>query len=488
MITFSLSILILIGGYILYGSLVERIFGADARRPTPAYTHTDGVDYVPMGWGKIFLIQFLNIAGLGPIFGAVMGAVYGPAAFLWIVFGSIFGGAVHDYLSGMMSVRNQGMSLPELGGRYMGTAFKQSMRLFSIVLMVLVGAVFIAGPSKLLANLTPEYLNYTFWCVVVFLYYTLATLLPIDKIIGKIYPLFGFALLFMAVGIGTMLIWHHAPIPEAVPANLHNMHPDAAHYPLFPMLFISIACGAISGFHATQSPLMARCMKNEKQGRRIFYGAMIAEAIVALIWAAAAMSFFGDVGGLQQFLADNGNNAAVVVDKIAHSWLGKIGGLLAIIGVIAAPITSGDTAFRSARLIVADILRYTQKPVLNRIWIAIPLFVTGFIILQMNFDILWRYFAWANQTLAAATLWVITVFLSRKKKCYWITLLPAIFMTAVTATYIAIAPEGFRLSPLAGYCIGGGVSIAITGWFYITRKRNTVLDVKVSPDRSTTEG
>ncbi|MDR1120425.1 MAG: carbon starvation protein A [Dysgonamonadaceae bacterium] len=474
MLTFILSILLLIGGYFIYGSFVERVFGVDEHRKTPAYTHMDGVDYVPMGWSKIFLIQFLNIAGLGPIFGAVLGAVYGPVAFLWIVFGSIFGGAVHDYLSGMMSVRNQGMSLPELGGQYMGTVFKQIMRAFTVILMVLVGAVFIAGPSGLLAELTPEYLNYTFWCTVIFAYYILATLLPIDKLIGKIYPVFGFALLFMAIGIGAMIVWNNAPIPEITLSNLHNMHPDPQQFPIFPMLFISIACGAVSGFHATQSPLVARCMKNERQGRRIFYGAMIAEGIVALIWAAAAMSFFEDVGGLQQFLADNGNQASIVVDKIAHSWLGKIGGLLAIIGVIAAPITSGDTAFRSARLIVADFIKYAQRPILNRIWVALPLFVAGFIILQMDFNVLWRYFAWSNQTLAASTLWVITVYLVREKKCFWISLLPAVFMTMVVSTYIVVAPEGFGLPLAAGYGTGGAMTLISILWFgYWMRKTKT---------------
>ncbi len=465
MITFFVSIILLIGGYFIYGSFIERIFGADKNKETPAYTHTDGVDYVPMSWWRVFLIQFLNIAGLGPIFGAIMGAVYGPSAFLWIVFGSIFGGAVHDYLSGMMSLRNKGMSLPEISGRYMGNGFKQFMRIFTLLLMVLVGAVFIAGPAKLLANLTPEHLDFTFWSVVIFVYYILATILPIDKIIGKIYPIFGFALLFMAVGIAVMMIYNGAPIPEAIPSNLHNMNVDPVKFPIFPMLFISIACGAISGFHATQSPLMARCMRNEKEGRRVFYGAMITEAMVALIWAAAAMSFFGDVGGLQNFLAANGNNAAVVVDKIAHSWLGKVGGLLAIMGVIAAPITSGDTAFRSARLIVSDFIGYNQKPLLNRIWVALPLFVAGFFILQVNFDIIWRYFAWSNQTLAAATLWMITVYLVLEKKCFWITLIPAVFMTMVVATYIVIAPEGFEMSASAGYIVGGVITLFIVTLF-----------------------
>ena len=467
MITFFVSIILLLAGYFLYGKLIERIFGVQPERQTPAYSHTDGVDYVPMSWGRIFLIQFLNIAGLGPIFGAIMGAVYGPAAFLWIVFGSILGGAVHDYFSGMLSVRNNGMSLPEIVGKYMGNGFKQFMRAFTIVLMVLVGAVFVAGPAQLLSNMTPEYLNFTFWCVVIFLYYILATLLPIDKIIGKIYPFFGFAMLFMAVGIFSSIILNWAPIPELTFSNLYNMNPEPEKFPIFPMLFISIACGAISGFHATQSPLMARCMKNERVGRKIFYGAMITEAIVALIWAAAAMSFFGTVGGLQEFLSANDNNAAVVVDKISYSWLGTFGGMLAIIGVVAAPITSGDTAFRSARLIVADFINYSQKEFSHRIMVSVPLFVVALILLQVNFDIIWRYFAWSNQTLAVATLWTITIYLTKENKFYWITLLPALFMTMVVSTYILVAPEGFELPINIGYLIGGICTIFT--WFLFIR-------------------
>ena len=471
MVTFFLSVILLIGGYMLYGRCVERIFGIQSERRTPAFELTDGVDYVPMSWWRIFLIQFLNIAGLGPIFGAVMGAVYGPAAFFWIVLGSILGGAVHDYLSGMLSLRNKGVSLPEIVGQYMGVGFKQVMRVFTVLLMILVGTVFVAGPAKLLANLTPVYMGYTFWCVIIFIYYILATLLPVDKIIGKIYPFFGFAMLFMAVGIGGALIVHWAPVPEAVPANLHNMHPNADAFPILPMLFISIACGAISGFHATQSPLMARCLKNERDGRRVFYGAMIAEAIVALIWAAAAMSFFGSVGGLQEFLKANGNNAAVVVDKIAHSWLGIAGGLLAIIGVIAAPITSGDTAFRSARLIIADFINYGQKKISHRVIVALPLFVVALVLLQVNFDIIWRYFAWSNQTLAVVTLWTITVYLAGQKKCYWITLLPALFMTMVTSTYVVVAPEMLRLTTAIGYPVGAACTVATGVIFMIWNKK-----------------
>ena len=467
MLTLLISILLLIGGYFLYGRLVERIFGVQPDRPTPAYENADGVDFVPMSWWRIILIQFLNIAGLGPIFGAIMGAVYGPAAFFWIVLGSIFGGAVHDYFSGMLSVRNKGVSLPELIGKYMGLGFKQFMRVFTLLLMVLVGTVFMAGPAKLLDNLTPEHLGFTFWCVIIFIYYVLATLLPVDKIIGKIYPFFGFAMLFMAVGVGGAMIWSGAPVPEVIPSNLYNMNPNPEAFPILPMLFISIACGAISGFHATQSPIVARCMKNEREGRRIYYGAMVVEAIVALIWAAAAMSFFGSVGGLHEFLKANDNNAAVVVDKIVHSWLGAFGGLLAIIGVIAAPITSGDTAFRSARLIVSDFVNYSQKELSHRLIVAAPLFIAALVLLQVNFDIIWRYFAWSNQTLAVATLWTITVYLAGEKKCYWITLIPALFMTMVTSTYVVVAPEMLDMSTTIGYLVGAVCTIA-TGVIFFT--------------------
>jgi carbon starvation protein CstA len=470
MFTFFVSIGLLLAGYFLYSKMVERIFVIQPERATPAYTHTDGVDYVPMSWSRIFLIQFLNIAGLGPIFGAIMGAMYGHAAFLWIVFGTIFGGAVHDYFSGMLSIRNNGMSLPEIVGKYMGSGFKQFMRAFTVLLMVLVGAVFVAGPSKLLANMTSGYIGMTIWSIVIFVYYICATLLPIDKLIGKIYPFFGFAMLFMALGIAASMIWNGVVMPEMNLSNLRNMHPKASEYPLFPMLFISIACGAISGFHATQSPLMARCLKNERLGRRVFYGAMVAEGIVALIWAAAAISFFGSVGGLQEFLQANNNNAAVVVDKIAHSWLGTFGGLLAIIGVIAAPITSGDTAFRSARLIVADFINYSQTSIRNRLIVSTPLFIVGLGILQIDFDVIWRYFAWSNQTLATATLWTITVYLAKAGKFYWIALVPSLFMTMVISTYIVVAPEGLGLSSNIGYIVGTVCTLIAWTIFKKTRR------------------
>lgn len=472
MITFTIALLVLIGGYFVYGKFVEKVFGIDPSRKTPAFTKQDGVDYIPMPTWKVFMIQFLNIAGLGPIFGAIMGAKFGTASYLWIVLGSIFAGAVHDFLSGMISLRNGGESLPETIGRYLGVNFKQFMRGFTVLLMVLVGAVFVAGPAGLLAKLTPESLDLSFWATIVFIYYVLATLLPIDKIIGKIYPIFAVALIFMAVGILVMLFWNHPQLPE-ITDGLTNTHPDGL--PIFPMMFISIACGAISGFHATQSPMMARCITNEKYGRPVFYGAMITEGIVALIWAAAATYFFHTESGTALFAADSGNdNAAIVVDSITKEWLGTIGGLLAVLGVIAAPITSGDTAFRSARLIVADFLHMDQKPILKRLLISVPLFVVGFIILHVNFSVLWRYFAWCNQTLAVFTLWALTVYLVRENKPYIITLIPALFMTAVCTTYILMAPEGLALPEVWAYAIAAVVVLFVLGLFLYWKKRKAV--------------
>ncbi|MGB4415693.1 MAG: carbon starvation protein A [Paludibacter sp.] len=470
MYSFIISIIVLILGYTVYGKIAERIFGVDKNRPTPAIANPDGVDYVPLPWWRVFLIQFLNIAGLGPIFGAIMGVMFGSASFLWIVLGTIFAGGVHDYFSAMMSIRNNGASLPELVGHELGSGIKQFMRVFSLALMILVGAVFVSGPADLLANLTPGAVNSMWWAVIVFAYYILATLLPIDKLIGKIYPVFGFALLFMALGILAAIFVNRAPIPEFT-EGFANLHPQKL--PIFPVMFVSIACGAISGFHATQSPLMARCIQNEKLGRRIFYGSMVAEGIVALIWAAAASSFFGSIQGLQDFvagLAPTANKPAAVVDLISKTWLGHFGGILALLGVIAAPITSGDTALRSARLIAADFLHFDQKPIKKRLIISIPIFILTFIILQINFDVLWRYFAWCNQTLAVFTLWAITVYLSKQKKFYGISLLPALFMTTVSISYILIAPEGFHLSPVISYSVGIVISIVLFVLFLYKKK------------------
>ncbi len=467
MITFFLSIAALLLGYFIYSRVVERIFGLDSNRQTPAYASQDGVDYVPMPWGKVFLIQFLNIAGLGPIFGAVAGAMWGPSAFLWIVFGSIFGGAVHDYLSGMISVRNNGLSIPEIVGKYLGIGMKQFTRGFTVILMLLVGAVFISGPASILAGITNSHPGLTFWIIVVFIYYVIATLLPIDKLIGRIYPVFGFALLFMAVGISAGLLVDGYSIPELSMQNLHNMHTEPGKFPIFPMMFISIACGAISGFHATQSPMMARCIKNESLGRRVFYGAMITEGVVALIWAAAGMAFFGGVTELNDVMAHHKGNAAWVVNEISNTLLGKIGGILALLGVVAAPITSGDTAFRSARLIVADFLKLGQKSIGNRMIISAPLFLAGFLLTQLDFAIIWRYFAWSNQTLATIVLWTVTVYLAKEGKFYWITLLPAVFMTSVIISYICVAPEGFQLPAVFANSIGIASALGLAFLFLV---------------------
>ncbi|MBQ2839115.1 MAG: carbon starvation protein A [Muribaculaceae bacterium] len=471
MTSFLIALAVLIGGYFIYGLFVEKLFGIDPKRKTPAYTMRDNVDYMPLPTWKVFLIQFLNIAGLGPIFGAIMGVMFGPAAFIWIVVGTIFAGAVHDFISGAISIRARGMSLPEIVGNELGSGIKQVMRVFSLVLMILVGAVFVSQPADLIAGMTPESLDRVFWVIVIFIYYMLATVLPIDKLIGNLYPVFGFALLFMAVGILGVLIIGDATLNLDFTQGLQSQHPK--ELPIFPMMFVSIACGAISGFHATQSPLMARCLKNEKLARPVFYGAMVAEGIVALIWAAAAIAFTGGYDQLATYMAEHNNSAGALVNDISISWLGTFGGILALLGVVAAPITSGDTALRSARLIAADFLHYAQSSVAKRLIISVPIFAAAFGIMMIDFSVLWRYFAWCNQTLAVFTLWAITVYLARHKKLYLITLIPAMFMTAVSVSYIFFAPtpEGFGLSyPIA---VGAGVAMAIIflGLFCFYMKR-----------------
>ncbi len=458
MISFTIALILLIAGYFTYGKFVAKVFGENPQRPTPASTHADGVDYVAMPTWKVFLIQFLNIAGLGPIFGAIMGVMFGPAAFFWIVFGTIFAGAAHDYFSGMLSLRSGGKSLPEIVGSQLGTGVKNTMRVFSVVLLVLVGAVFVYNPADLLAMLTPDSLDRVFWIVVIFAYYMLATLLPIDKLIGKLYPLFGIALLFMAVGIMVMLYVNASDMPEMW-TGMYNHRADPEAAPIFPMMFVSIACGAISGFHATQSPMMARCMTNEKYGRPVFYGAMVTEGIVALIWAAAAITFTKGYDGLQQYLGSG--SPAILVNDLSRSWLGALGGVLAILGVVAAPITSGDTALRSARLIASDFMGFPQKKVAQRLLISVPIFVLCFIVMLVPYEVLWRYFAWCNQVLAVFTLWTVTVWLANNRKPYVLALIPAMFMTAVTVTYILFAPEGLNLisENFLGFTINYAVSV-----------------------------
>lgn len=471
MISFLIALGILIAGYFVYGLIAEKVFGIEPSRPTPAVANNDGVDFVVLPTWKVFLIQFLNIAGLGPIFGAIMGIMFGPAAFIWIVAGTIFAGAVHDFISAMISLRSGGQSLPEIVGNELGTSIKQVMRIFSVVLLILVTAVFVLTPAGLIAGMTPEALDVRFWIYVIFGYYILATLLPIDKLIGNLYPIFGFALLFMAVGILAVLIIGECTIPDGFSDGLNSRFADSTH-PIFPMMFVSIACGAISGFHATQSPMMARCLKNEKLARPVFYGAMVAEGFVALIWAAAAIAFTGGYEGLSEYMATEGHSTGSLVTDISISWLGTFGGILAILGVVAAPITTGDTALRSTRLIVADFLHFDQRKIIKRILVSIPIIIVTYIVMQLDFSVLWRYFAWSNQTLAVFTLWAATAYLSRHNKSYIITLIPAIFMTAVSVSYLLFAPkpEGFGLEWWVAVSAGSGCGALLTILFFIKRK------------------
>ncbi|MCA0149967.1 carbon starvation protein A [Rossellomorea vietnamensis] len=464
MVTFLVSIIVLIIGYFTYGKLIEKIFGVNESRSTPAYAKADGVDYVPMNTGKNSMIQLLNIAGVGPIFGPIMGALYGPVAFLWIVLGAIFAGAVHDYLTGMISIRNGGAHLPELAGRFLGKTMKHVVNAFSILLLVLVGTVFVTAPAALIANLTPAWISLGVIIAAIFIYYIVATLLPIDKIIGKVYPLFGALLLISAIGIGAGLVITGADIPEV---SLTNMHPDSVA--IFPLLFLTISCGALSGFHATQSPIISRTTQNEKNGRKIFYGMMILEAIIAMIWAAAAMSLF-EPGELNAILKDGG--PAAVVSEVSVLMLGSIGGTLAILGVIVLPITSGDTSFRSARMIIADYIKVGQVKMSSRLWIAVPLFVISVVLTRMDFNLLWRYFSWANQSTAMIALWVGAMYLALQKKPHWVATIPAIFMTMVTFTYILNAPIGFGLSMGTAYMGAAVITIvSILAFIYTLRKR-----------------
>ena len=513
MITFIIGILALVLGYAIYGKWVAHVFGPDDRK-TPAIAMADGIDYVAMPTWKVYMIQFLNIAGTGPIFGAIMGMWFGPASYLWIILGCIFGGAVHDYLSGMLSMRNGGAGLPTLIGKYLGNGTRVVMLIFTVLLLVMVGAVFVYSPAIILDGFGLRididflfiHIHFCFdlivWMVIIFIYYIIATLLPIDKIIGKIYPLFAASLIFMAVALMVVLFIKMPNLPELW--DMGNMDawrdgmvagsPEAGGIgdfmeknPIFPCLFITIACGAISGFHATQSPLMARCLKSEKLGRRVFYGSMITEGVVALVWATVS-SYFFYYGGWREFvdpefmsqLGDGSNTtlvdyfkAPMVVKLMCTGWLGVVGGVLAILGVVAAPITSGDTAFRSVRLIIAETLHIGQRKISKRLMISVPLFVAAFALIvwqaenPKSFNVLWQYFGWSNQTLSVFTLWMLTVFLVRSKKAFGITLVPALLMTVVCGVFLVVSPLALGADPdIAGYVAAGIAVVALT-WFLL---------------------
>lgn len=460
MITFIASVLLLLVGYLVYAKVVERIFGIDDNQQTPAYTENDGFDYMPMSWWKASLIQLLNIAGLGPIFGAVLGALYGPVAFIWIVIGCIFGGAVHDYFSGMMSLRHKGAQYPALVGKYLGKPAQSIINVLSIALMVLVAAAFTAGPAQLMSEVTP--LGFLASILVIFAYFLVATLLPINKIIGKVYPVFGAILIFMAASIGVGMFFFDHPIPNL---TFQNLHPD--QLPMWPMLMVTISCGAISGFHSTQSPILARTLKKESEGRKVFFGAMIAEGIITLIWAAAGMAFFGSTGGLQAALESGG--PAGVVNEISSSTLGTFGGILAILGVIILPITTGDTALRSSRMMLGDLFKQIRKKDFESKWapilLAIPVTIPTFLLTQMDYSFLWRYVGWSNQVVATVMLWTGAMYLLQNKKFHWICSVPALFMTAVVSTYIFYAPEGFGLSYSLSMVLGALIWSVVSVWF-----------------------
>ena len=468
MISLIISLVVLFAGYYIYGRFTEKVFGPDDRK-TPALEINDGVDCVPLKPWKAFLIQLLNIAGTGPIFGALMGACFGPIVFLWIVLGSILGGGVHDYMSGMISCRNEGASIAELSGTYLGRAAKWIMRVFSVILLLLTGTVFVNSPAALISKLTPNFLDENFWIVIILLYYVLATLLPIDKVIGKLYPVFGVILILMALCVLGGIFVGGYTIPEI---SFTNMHPK--NLPVWPYMFITVACGAISGFHSTQSPMIAKCITSEKQGRSIFYGAMIAESVIALIWAAAGVAFYGTTELLNNALSTLGQSGTVY--QISESMLGIVGGALAIVGVVVCPITSGDTAFRSARLILAEVTHLDQTKVRNRLIITIPLLGIGTILTQLDFNVLWRYFSWSNQTLAMIVLWIATAYLVREGKYLLsslITAIPAAFMTAVSVTYILIADEGFRLAPAFDYPAGIILALIFLSAYVIFLRRES---------------
>lgn len=466
MTTFLSSIALLVIGYVVYGKIVERVFGISPQRPTPAYSHGDGVDYVPMSLPKNALIHLLNIAGTGPVFGPILGSLYGPVAFLWIVAGAILAGAVHDYFIGMISLRNRGAHLPELAGQFLGRRMRHVVNGFALLLLLLLGTVFVTTPASLIHILVDGAVPLTTIIGAIFVYYALATVLPIQVLIGRLYPLFGALLLVNVVGIGIVLIARGAPIPDL---SLANWHPD--QIPILPGLVLTISCGALSGFHATQSPIISRTIQNERHGRKVFFGMMIAEAVIAMVWAAAAMSMMDGVGGLQAALQAGG--PAYVVSQVSTMALGAVGGTLAVFGVIVLPITSGDTAFRSARMIIADYLKVPQRRLRSRLWIALPLFAASVVLTQIDFDVLWRYFNWANQCLAVLAFFVAARYLQLEGKPYAIALIPGSLMLAMVVTYILNAPLGLGLPAQVSWL--GGVAFAILVAAYFVRNGSTAV-------------
>ena len=482
MITFLISLVALVLGYLFYGRIVERVFGPDDRQ-TAAIRKADGIDYIVLPGWRIFMIQFLNIAGTGPIFGAIMGMWFGPSAYLWIVLGCVFGGAVHDYMSGMLSLRHDGEGLAELTGRYLGPVARKALIVFTMLMMVLVGAFFVYCPAIILSGIWGDRMM---WVLIIFAYYVGTTMLPIDKIIGRIYPLFALSMLFMVVALGIVLLLKHPVLPE-VWDGLGNWGHErwGMNQRIFPALFVTIACGAVSGFHATQSPMMARCMKSERQGRPIFYGAMITEGIVALVWATISSYFFFYGGWREVCPADliaqfEGQtqkqliqffDAPTVVNLVCASWLGTFGSVLALLGIVAAPITTGGSSFRAARLILSEAFGLKQSSVRSRLMLSLPVFAVGIALLAWQignpsgFNTVWQYVAWGTQVMAAITLWMCSVYLRRQGKCFWMTMLPAIFMTMVVTTFFLTSPTILGLDYCLSLVLAAVFTLVVIVWF-----------------------
>jgi len=480
MVAFVVGCLLLLAGYVFYGRLAERALSPDPSRTTPAFSQADGVDFVPMSTWRVYLVQLLNIAGLGPVFGPIMGALWGPQVFFWIVLGCIFGGAVHDFLIGFMSIRNKGAGLPELITVYLGKRARHLATFLTLALLILLGTVFVKGPAMLLVELLPadtvgqwlggsataflhgSFAGQSIWLLLVilaiFTYYILATLLPIDKIIGRFYPIFGAILLFMMAGLGWAIVTGRIGTPAF---DLSNLHPR--NTPAWPIIFITVSCGAISGFHGTQSPLMSRCLKNERQSRLVFYGAMIVEGLIALVWATVAPGFYGGTGALGDVLAAGGPGK--IVHDVCFTTFGTLGGILAVLGVVVLPVTSGDTAFRVARLVIADYLHLPQSRLMNRYKITVPMFAVSVVLTFVDFSIIWRYFGWANQSLATVALWAGAVFLAKRGRSWWMAAVPATFMTAVCVTYILVEDYGFSLSQPLGSILGVTAAVLSLGAF-----------------------
>jgi carbon starvation protein CstA len=469
MIIFFICITILILGYKFYSPFVEKQAGIDSTVATPQSRFSEGVDYVPIHPVRAFLIQFLNIAGVGPIFGPILGAIYGPVALVWIVIGNVLGGAVHDYFSGVMSIKEDGKSLPEIAGHYYNIVFKSVMLLFTAMLLFFVGVVFIMSPAGLLSNLDAfqdTFLaNNTFWVLVILGYYFLATLLPIDKIITKFYPIFGLLMIVMTSMIAIALLIDAPNLPIAgdflayfTTDHAHDfLAPNPDGLPVWPLLFITITCGAISGFHSTQAPIIARCLTNEKYVRPVYYGAMVCEGAVACVWALAGIAAFPEgYAGLKAMLDIGG--PGLVVNHIANSYLGVFGGIMAIIAVAVFPITSGDTAFRSLRLTIVDAFNIPQS-IRNRLLLAVPILTIAYFMTKLDFTVIWRYFAFSNMLLSTSVLWLATKYLFDRGTFHWIASIPAVLTTGVTVSYIMTAAIGFNLTADLGRPIGAVVVV-----------------------------